>query len=241
MKFIGVDLAWSYNNLTGVVVLSYKNNVLTVENVEIVQTDEEILSFVDERNDNHMAIDAPLVVPNQKGRRPAEDVCSKLFRRFEAGPYPANRSWLERDGNIRGEELSKKLVKQGFVQDPYLRSGFDNVFYEVYPHPAMVVLFDLEKSLKYKQGTNRSYQDRYKAFDILVSHLKTLGVNGVSFLDEEYSSYKGKALKEFEDKVDAFICAYIAYYNYTHNDKCLVMGNVEQGYILSPVFDYMQK
>lgn len=241
MKFIGVDLAWSYNNLTGVVVLSYENNVLRLEEVDVVTSDEEILSFIDGEDVNHVAIDAPLIVPNKRGRRPAEDVCSKLFRRFEAGPYPANRSWLERDGKIRGEEISKKLVKKGFVQDPYLRSGFENVFFEVYPHPAMVVLFDLVKSLKYKQGKNRSYQDRYEAFDVLVSNLKTLEVEGVSFLDEDYASYKGKALKRFEDKVDAFVCAYIAYYNYSYNDSCLVMGDLDKGYILSPVFDYMQK
>lgn len=241
MKFIGVDLAWSYNNKSGICVLSYEDNKLRLKEVGVVDNDDDILSFVDVNGTNHVAIDAPLVVPNKTGRRPAEDVCSKLFRKYEAGPYPANRNWLERDGKIRGEELSKKLIDLGFLQDPYLDSDSPNVFYEVYPHPAIVTLFNLDKSLKYKQGKKRSYKDRYEAFSVLVSNLKNLDIEGTLFLDEDYTSYRGKALKEFEDKVDALFCAYIAYYNFSYNSKCLVMGNLKEGYIVSPVFEHMKK
>jgi hypothetical protein len=37
------------------------------------------------------AVDAPLVVPNETGRRPCEALVGQWFARFGAGAYPANR------------------------------------------------------------------------------------------------------------------------------------------------------
>lgn len=64
-------------------------------------------------NNTIVAIDAPLVVPNKKGRRIADDLVSKLFREYHAGAYPANRERLSSwTGKIRGEEIYKLLEKK---------------------------------------------------------------------------------------------------------------------------------
>ncbi len=55
-----------------------------------------------------VAIDAPTLVPNETGRRPAEAECQRLFGRYQAGPHPANRSRYK--GDIRGEIIARELT-----------------------------------------------------------------------------------------------------------------------------------
>jgi predicted RNase H-like nuclease len=45
---------------------------------------------------------------------------------------------------------------------------------------------------------------------------------------------KGKALKGYEDLLDAVFCAYIAFYYWYEPEKCLVIGNLNDGYIITP-------
>ena len=46
----------------------------------------------------------------------------------------------------------------------------------------------------------------------------------------------GAELARAEDEIDAYICAYIAFYYWTHGTtRCRVAGDVTDGYILTPV------
>jgi predicted nuclease with RNAse H fold len=63
MFYVGIDLAWSRNNHSGIVILDGNECVLT----EVVKEDEEIIHILDTivKNDPvRIAIDAPLTVPN---------------------------------------------------------------------------------------------------------------------------------------------------------------------------------
>ena len=93
------------------------------------------------------------------------------------------------------------------------------VIAEVYPHAAMVALFDLQKTIKYKQkwgvGQQRS------GLSILRRYLSNLACAEPPLLHNEQLSrllakdlmaLRGRALKEYEDTLDALVCAYIAYY-----------------------------
>lgn len=240
MKFVGVDLAWSDNNETGLATLRYDDG-LVLDEIELVESDDEIVSLVEAHSGGcHVAIDAPLVVPNEEGRRPAEDVTSKLFRSYDAGPYPANRNWLEKaSGRVRGEDISNALEKVGFDHKPSIdERERSDVFFEVYPHPSMVVLFGLNKSLKYKDSKGRSYEERYNAFQTYIDNLKDLDIKGLDdVVDIDFKELRGGSLKRFEDKLDAIFCAYIAYYNWKNPEDCRILGNKKEGYILSPVFE----
>ncbi len=52
-----------------------------------------------------ISVDAPLRVPNQTGGRACERELSASWRRYDAGPYYANRKNLALDGVVRGEAL----------------------------------------------------------------------------------------------------------------------------------------
>ena len=231
MFFVGIDLAWSRNNHSGIVILDGNRLVLN----GIVKSDEEILRSINSVVKNHpvqVAIDAPLNVPNKTGSRLAEKELNKEFRKYEAGAHPANRSWFMRSsGCIRGEEIVKKLRNQGIVHDPALKNK--RCCFEVYPHPAMIRLFDLEKTLKYKPRKNRSYDDRYQAFEQYQTHLKSLNLLGVDeLLSTNVSSLRGRSLKDYEDVLDALLCAYIAKDLYVRGSE--MYGNFTEGYILVP-------
>lgn len=251
MIFIGIDLAWSERNKTGVSVLKGDRRRAEFVSGEVLHTDEEIIDKVkgNVKKDGIVAIDAPLIVPNKKGRRVAEEVTGRLFRKYNAGAHPANRERLSSwTGTIRGEEISKKLVKEGFKQDPYFKrfcSG--KKFIEVYPHPSMVVLFDLDNVIKYKAKPRRDYEFRYGEFRKYQKCLKGLKnakpslVLPKEIVNKDVGKLKGKALKDYEDLLDSIFCAYIAYYNWVYPEKCAVLGDMKKGYISTPVLDHMKK
>ena len=246
MYFVGIDLAWSEKNNTGISILKGNKKRAEVVYSSIVGSDEEILKIIKSKIDNEnalIAIDAPLIVPNEEGRRLAEALVGNLFRRYNAGAHPANRKRLSQwSGTIRGEELSKILEKSGFRHDPYIKKFEDSrKFFEVYPHPSTVVLFKLDKILQYKNKPNRDYPFRYNEFKKYKTYLENLK-NPELILPNEIininvEELKAKKLKNYEDILDSIFCAYIAYYSWVNPERCSVLGNMKQGYIMTPVFD----
>ncbi|MEK6839379.1 MAG: DUF429 domain-containing protein, partial [Nanoarchaeota archaeon] len=196
-----------------------------------------------------IAIDAPLIVPNEEGRREAERVVGLLFRKYNAGAHPSNRKRLSQwSGTIRGEVLTKYLVQQGFDHNPYIKQ-YEQVrkVFEVYPHPSMVVLFNLQKILQYKTKPNRDKKTQQKEFQRYLDLLAALkeakpSVNISSeLLSTNITKLTPKKQKEFEDVIDAVFCGYIAYYCWSHPEKYAVLGSMEQGYIATPIFDHMKQ
>ena len=253
MIFVGVDLAWSSRNGTAVTILKGdKNKAEFVCSNDKLMSDMDIINFIDgfvkERN-AFVAIDAPLIVPNEKGRRVAEVLDGYLFRKYNAGAHPANRERLSKwDGYIRGEMISRLLEKKGFKHNPYIkRFEKKRYFFEVYPHPSMVVLFNLDKIIRYKSKPKRDYAFRWGEFKRYQNYLRKLEKNNPKlFLPDDIvkknvNGLKGKKLKEYEDLLDSIFCAYIGYYCWVHPDRCAVLGDMRKGYILTPVFDFMKE
>ncbi|BBN46140.1 hypothetical protein JPH1_06150 [Mycobacterium avium subsp. hominissuis] len=89
MYFAGVDLAWAGRNPTGVAVIDSGGELVSVG---AVRDDDEILAALDPyvRGECLVAFDAPLVVNNPTGQRPAETALNRDFRRFQAGTHPCN-------------------------------------------------------------------------------------------------------------------------------------------------------
>ena len=179
MYFVGLDLAWSTKNGTGIAILKGDKEKAEYLSSTIAFSDEDIINFIKNEikdKDAFIAIDAPLIVPNEEGRRLAEVLVGKLFRKYNAGAHPANRrrlsSWI---GTIRGEEISKLLENNGFTHNPEIKKlEQGKKFFEVYPHPSIVVLFNLDSILKYKAKPRRDYNFRYKEFEKYQEHLKNL-------------------------------------------------------------------
>lgn len=245
MYFVGIDLAWSKGNKTSIAITKGDKTTGKLCYCDYVDSNGEIIDKINQvigKDNAIIAIDAPLIVPNEEGSRKAERDISSYFWQCHAGAYSSSRShFMDTYGCIRGEELSSELEEANFCHDPYLQPfEKERKFFEVYPHPAMVVLFELDRILQYKEKRKRSYETRWDAFRTYQSKMKTLSAFIPSLfldviLEKDVNGLKGKALKKYEDTLDAVFCSYLAYYTWANPDKCHVFGNMEEGYICTPI------
>ena len=239
MYFAGVDLAWAGRNPTGVAVVDAGGRLV---HVGAVRDDAEILAALRPylRGDCVVAFDAPLVVTNPTGQRPAEAALNRDFRRFEAGAHPSNTTKPEFAGGPRAARLARAL---NLDMDP--RSSAGRRAIEVYPHPATVVLFRLARTLKYKAKPGRDL-GRLKAELLLLmdgveglAHaavpMRVAGHDGWVGLRAQVAAARRKSdLRRAEDPVDAVVCAYVALYTHRRPGGVTIYGDFATGYIVTP-------
>ncbi|MGI9126331.1 MAG: DUF429 domain-containing protein [Mycobacterium sp.] len=238
MYFVGVDLAWGQRSPTGVAAVDAGG---TLRHVGVARDDDEILTqlqpWVD--GDCVVAVDAPLVVTNASGNRPCEAALNRDFRRFDAGAHPANTglAWFADGG--RGARLCAAL---DLDTDPATASARRAM--EVYPHSAAVVLFELARTLKYKQKQGRELAllraELMRLMDFiegLTSARPSLDVSGdqwAQLRDDVCSATTKAALRRAEDPVDAVLCAYIARFATLRPADVTVYGDAATGCIVTP-------
>jgi len=239
MKFIGVDLAWGRHNWTG---LCLAQDGAVAESC-LARSDQEILDWLRPRVGGPclVGIDAPLILRNRTGSRPCEKTLNRCFRSFEAGCYPANTTRVPR----RAAQLVAQL---GLDPDPVFapRSRVRRAV-EVFPHAALVALFGLPKTLKYKAKRGRTAGSRQAEFCKLVRLLKSLArreprldvTTAPRWAELERTvttDPKGARLDRGEDELDAFVCAYITAHLWTHGSaRNRIVGDTDTGYIVTPV------
>jgi predicted RNase H-like nuclease len=235
MHFVGLDLAWGEKNHTGVAVIDPGGRLLHVGAAhDDASIEADIAPYV--TDECLVAIDAPLIVPNAEGRRIAEIELGKDFMRFDAGPHPANKANPLFDPP-RGAVLCGRL---DLDMDPESRAKRRAI--EVFPHPATVVLFRLQKILKYKKG---EVEDRRRELLQLMTLIEGLdkatprlrvnhNVAWVELRNRIAAATRQVQLDRDEDPVDAVICAYVALYRYHRPDDVTVYGDFETGYIVTP-------
>ena len=248
-RLIGIDLAWSGRNGTGCVELAWKGDGLTLVRHDLCWSMDEIVDWIEpERGSWAMAVDAPLVVLNETGSRQADRQATSCYGKLQAGAYSANRKQLKKcnRGVPRGEELLGKLksCNPALVEQPEdVRDG--NLVFETYPHIAMVELFELSCTIKYKAkkkcpvSCQRDGQQRLA--EEIRQHLCSASdkpkllrnKNRDSLLRKPDSILKGKALKCREDKLDGLICAYAAAWLDAGGDL-VGLGEVGEGVMIAP-------
>src|ERR1700761_7096688 len=239
MFFGGVDLAWAGRNPTGLAVIDPDGNLVSVG---AVRDDDEILTALRPyvRGDCLVAFDAPLVVTNSTGQRPAESALNRDFRRFEAGAHPANTTKPEFADGPRGARLARAL---GLDMDP--RSSAARRAIEVYPHPATVVLFRLARTLKYKAKPGRDLDRLKSELLLLMDGIETLARADVPLHVADHQDWgalrrqavtaeRKSALRRVEDPVDAVVCAYVALYAARRPAGVTIYGDFATGYIVTP-------
>jgi predicted RNase H-like nuclease len=251
LTIIGLDLAWSPRNRSGAaVVRADASGGRLIAPPETLTDNASILAFVERyasAGPAVVAIDAPLLVPNPTGRRPAEAALGAAFRLYEAGAHPANRGLLARDGIVRGEDLVAQLRSLDFRYSDHIAANEDRrVVVEVFPHPAMVAIFKLQRTLKYKAKPGRSKETQLAAWRSYQEHLHNLRTADPTLIGLEellavdVASLAPTALKAYEDRVDAVMCAYIGLYAHRWGaERCMVFGSLEEGSIFTPVPEEM--
>ena len=205
-------------------------------------SDDEIAAFIERHDMGTMvaAVDAPLIVPNETGRRPCEALVGQHFARFGAGAYPANRG----NPHFRQPRGARLAARLGWDMDPATPpEPGRRVCIEVYPHPAMVSLFELDYVIPYKVKRGREMPALKDAYRRLLDHLETTSGE----LLRLHESARWKTLRQtsqdagrkselnlLEDEVDAIFCAYLAWLWAHRRGLMTVLGDVESGYIVTP-------
>ena len=231
MLFAGIDLAWGERRPSGLAVLDADARLL---HLATVRTDEEIAASLAPHLDGPclVGIDAPLVVTNPTGSRPAERDLSRDFRRFEAGAHPSNTGKPEFADGTRGERICRLL---GLDLDPASRAERRAI--EVYPHPATVVLFGLATTLKYKDKRGRDLELLRSELLALMGYVEQVVVPDAAWrglrVQVETATRKSE-LRVVEDQVDAVVCAYVALFAERWPERTTTYGDLEQGYIVTP-------
>jgi len=253
-RFIGIDLAWSRKHPTGLAALDYdprtKTGSLMKIPAEAMYSDDQVIAFVEQAAGKDqtliVAIDAPLAVPNVTGRRPAEARLNRAFQQFHAGAHPANRKRLAgyNQGQVRGEVIVRRLENLGIRHTPVIVPGQPTrQVFEVYPHPAMVVLFKLDRILKYKRH-REGRRDEFKKYQDCLRGLRNAlpafdVPDAFDLFSDKHLDRRGAKLKAYEDQLDAIFCAYIGlYYWFWGKQRCHIFGDRNdymKGYIVSPV------
>lgn len=239
MHFVGVDLAWGEKRPTGLAVLDTHGRLLHVS----AQSDDDAIvtalaPYV--AGDCLVAIDAPLVVKNAQGNRPAEAALNRDFAPFEAGAHPANTSKPEFADIPRGARVAGRL---SLDLDPSSVSGRRAI--EVYPHPATVALFRLGRTLKYKNKTGRAMPALRAELLRLMALLAGLRdatpplqvedhADWHTLVNQVESAQRKSDLQRAEDQIDAVLCAYIAMFADVRPELTTTYGDFSTGYIVTP-------
>ena len=246
MHFVGVDLAWGQRKPTGLAALEDDGRLV---HVSTVKTDDEIRSALAPYVDGAclVAIDAPLIVRNAAGNRPAEAALNRDFSRFHAGAHPSNMGKPEFSTTPRGAVLAAALKLD---MNPASRRRRRAI--EVYPHPATVSLFGLGRSLKYKDKSGRSVAELRSELLRLMELLEGLAGSRTplqvshhdgwkSLVAEVESAERKSDLRWVEDQVDAVVCAYVALFAERRPADITTYGDFATGYIVTPTLPEGQK
>ncbi|HWC23045.1 MAG TPA: DUF429 domain-containing protein [Flexivirga sp.] len=239
MHFVGLDLAWGLRNPTGVAVLDESGALC---HASAVRTDDEIVALARAAApaDCVVGIDAPLIVVNPKGSRPAERALGRDFAAYEAGAHPSNTDNPAFADGSRGGRIAGLL---GLDMDPDSRAPRRAL--EVYPHAATVALFRLGQSLKYKNKPGRSVDQLQGEMLTLIRLLESLETakpalrlkhseHWQHLVDTVQSATRKAQLRHAEDAIDAVICAYVALLAHHAPEQLTTYGDFATGYIVTP-------
>jgi predicted RNase H-like nuclease len=237
MKFIGVDLGWK-SQPSGLCCLELKEGKLQLLDLQRIEAITDILIWIEQTvkadEPTMIAVDAPTLIPNATGSRLPDKLTHKYFGKYHAGCYPANQNLPFASRTI---QFGLDLESRGFVHAPTITAKQPGRYQiEVFPHPAIVNLFGLDKILKYKKGR---LSDRYLELTKLYNYLTLTLPQLEPVLDLADFSLEipttGTAMKETEDKLDSIICAYVgAHWWFWGTERNLVLGDHTTGYIVIP-------
>ena len=234
MVLAGIDLAWGEKNPSAIAQGCLSNGVLRVIAIDKLVVGIDAV-FEKLRPDlRGIAIDAPLIIENQKGQRACEKETGVAYGSKGASCHTSNASLFPNAQSVR---FSKRLRKNEFY---HLDGSKWQI--ECYPHPAIIEIFGLQQRLKYKKGSAGEKKEGQKELASYIRKLKTsvrlkfvVQDSFSEVLAEEYiAGLKGRDLKANEDALDSLICLYIAGLYAADPYKGRTFGDKNNGYIWIP-------
>jgi|GEM_PF-56833 len=246
MRYIGIDLAWTYANESGICVIADNGEIVYCESQ--VFSDEMIADIVAEHAQEGaiVGIDAPLIVNNETGARYCDGaIMREKIHGKNLSVFTCSKSFmLNHFGVVRGEEVVKAIRKRmpAFALTGDLTNK-KHVIIETFPTGITLGLFPDAFPVKYKIKHKIKFETTKTEMGRMVNLLKRLSdfnppVHNIEdFFNHSLSiqAMSKKGFKNLEDKMDAFLCAYAAYWLANHKGK--VFGDDQDGFITIPIID----
>jgi predicted RNase H-like nuclease len=232
---LGIDLAWGERNPDGVTRIEFDPTTdeppARIE-TRLLRGDEALLSEVSETDGARrvlLAVDAPMICPNESGSRPVDRECTSRFGRNDAGCYPANRKLCRRP--LR---LAAALLERGFSLTTDLGRS-SRIVCEVYPHPATIHLFGIAKTIKYKKGRVAEKRVRFTEYQTRLRECLARELPALLESPDHRTLLASPWTKEVEDQTDSILCALIGFLHLRYQGRrSEVLGDDETGHILLP-------
>ena len=245
LQIAGVDLAWGERNGDGLCLVRASRPSADSWRAEVVESahvfgDAALLDWIETRLPSAagpalLLFDAPVVCPNATGSRPVDRQMTSLFGRFHAGPHPANAARC-----VRPLRLARELTERRGAHAGWQLGSAARLLVEVFPHPATIRFFGLDRIVKYKRGPVAARQGEFARLQGLLREcLRTRFDPGewvqTPALDALLSA---PWTKPAEDRLDALLCALVGYHHWRHDGRrSEVLGDLETGFILVPAAD----
>lgn len=248
MKFIGIDLAWTYKNETGLCVLDDTGQVEYLQ--AEVYSDEAIAEIILNygKDDLCVAVDAPLVIENETGAREADRLVTRArFHGHRLMLFMANRSFFNKTyGGIRGEVLSETIKTaickryKKTIDFDFLAQDGKNILVETFPTGIHCGLFPEIYPAPYKVKAKVPYEETNRNLRRILKRVCQLEVAGKIKGVKAHFDYDGRDIvrkdhKHIEDKLDAFLSAYGLYTIYKKEADAHCFGKINDGFITIPV------
>ena len=241
MIYVGIDLAWTNKRPSGLCILNDSGQILFWETALL--EDSDIVAIIQKYDDGplQIAIDAPLVVPNENGSRP----CDRLFRKhrvhgYALGIFVSNRAFLNKTyGMIRGELLTQILLdifpQCSLTANPANKAS---CIIETFPTALVYGLFPeltpIDHKVKHKKPYAHYQRDMRRLLLAIESILRET-MNRPTILDQVenwIAEINKKSHKHIEDAVDGFLCAYSLYLMDKGQAEVVSFGDEENGFIV---------
>jgi len=229
----GIDLAWGERRPDGICLLHGEAKRVVGLSHALTHGDDALLDHLHA----HLApgvrtllcLDAPVVCPNLRGARPVDRLTHRIFHRVQAAAHPANRVLAARPLRV-----VRRLQRAGYdISTDW--PATPRALVEVYPHPATVRWFGLDRTIKYKRGPVAA---RRRAFARLRSLLRRWLENYAPEIARNGPTaalLRSQWTKDHEDMTDALLCAMIGWQWAVRGRRSLeILGDRRSGFIVVP-------
>lgn len=235
VTIVGLDLAWGERKPDGLCLLVGNTRGARVVRHDLTFGDDDLVAWFREHVPAGPALvmaDGPIVCPNRTGSRPVDRLTHALFGRFHAACHPANAAKCPRPARV-----AARLAQLGFEVGWKPARG-SRLVAEVYPHPAMVRLFGLDRIVKYKKGRVAERRREFRRLQRLLCACLAGEFPEVALPPETRRLLRTPWTKDIEDRTDALFCALIGWRHWRDRGRSSeVIGNLGTGFILLPRVD----
>ena len=237
-RFLGLDLAWAPRNTSGGAVMELtEEGGARLVSAASLRAHEDILSWIARsrsRAGSLVAVNAPIIVENAGGRRPADTLLEEHFGKYGVDEYHVNTVNASHPRTI-----GRALMRMQFDPNP---TGDGDRVIETANQATQIMLFELDRPIRLKAGPVGSRKEAVDRFRELLWEKLSVATPYLEetptlreLLEADLPSSNGSRVGELEERLEAVLCAYTAcYLAWRGPEACAMLGDLNEGYVLLP-------